>query len=286
MELRQLEYFCAIADAGSINEAARRLHLSQPPLSYQLRQLEEELKVTLFQRTRRGVELTEAGRLLYDRASDLLRYAGATRQEVAEAGKRRVLRLGLTSTTVGTLMPYLSRFCRRYPEVRFQVQDGSTFTLYHALLEGILDVSVVRTPLQLDEVSFRLLQREPMLAASSPEAPMPAGASLPLSALAGRPLILYRRYEALIHGAFRRQGLEPEVLCLCDDARDAMLWARAGLATALFPQSMSSQCAGLRLQTLEEPSLETQSVLIWKKDRRPGPVLQDFLTLLAEEDRA
>ena len=163
MELRQLEYFCAIADAGSINEAARRLHLSQPPLSYQLRQLEEELKVTLFQRTRRGVELTEAGRLLYDRASDLLRYAGATRQEVAEAGKRRVLRLGLTSTTG------------------------------------------------------------------------------------------HRRFR----GGGGQHGL---------------------------PLQQAEAYLGLRLQTLEEPSLETQSVLIWKKDRRPGPVLQDFLTLLAEED--
>lgn len=67
MELRQLEYFCRIADTGSIHEAARRLNLSQPPLSYQLRQLEEELGVRLFERGSRGVALTEAGKLLYAR---------------------------------------------------------------------------------------------------------------------------------------------------------------------------------------------------------------------------
>ena len=97
MELRQLEYFCRIADTGSINQAARRLNMSQPPLSCQLRLLEDELGVRLFDRTRRGVELTEAGRLLYSRAASLLEYVRSTRQEVAEAGRSRVLRLGITS---------------------------------------------------------------------------------------------------------------------------------------------------------------------------------------------
>ena len=69
MELRQLEYFRVIAETESIHEAARRLNMSQPPLSYQLKQLEVELNVTLFERTRQGVRLTEAGKLLYDRAS-------------------------------------------------------------------------------------------------------------------------------------------------------------------------------------------------------------------------
>lgn len=277
MELRQLEYFCAIADTGSVSEAARRLHMSQPPLSYQMHQLEQELKTPLFVRNRRGVELTEAGKLLYSRAADLLHYVSSTRQEVTAAGSRRVLRLGITSSTVGTLMPYLSRFSARYPEVRFQVQDGSTFTLFHALLEGMIDVSVVRTPLKLEEVEHRLLPPEPMIAVSAPEMQVEQEGALPLKALEARPLILYRRYEELILSAFRAHGLHPDVFCLCDDARDAMLWAQAGLATAIFPASMQNQCEGLRQQILLEPALETQPVLIWRKGRRPAPVVQDFL---------
>lgn len=277
MELRQLEYFCAIADTGSVSEAARRLHMSQPPLSYQMHQLEQELKTPLFVRNRRGVELTEAGKLLYSRAADLLHYVSSTRQEVTAAGSRRVLRLGITSSTVGTLMPYLSRFSARYPEVRFQVQDGSTFTLFHALLEGMIDVSVVRTPLKLEEVEHRLLPPEPMMAVSAPEMQVEQEGALSLKALEARPLILYRRYEQLILSAFRAHGLHPDVFCLCDDARDAMLWAQAGLATAIFPASMQKQCEGLRQQTLLEPALETQPVLIWRKGRRPAPVVQDFL---------
>ena len=129
MELRQLEYFREIADTGSINEAARRLNMSQPPLSYQIRQLEEELHVRLFERSRKGVALTEAGRLLYGRAVNLLDYARSTQLEVAKAGRKRVLRLGITPTTVATVMPYITAFTRKNPDINFEVYDGSTYTL-------------------------------------------------------------------------------------------------------------------------------------------------------------
>lgn len=105
MELRQLEYFRVIAETESIHEAARRLNMSQPPLSYQLKQLEAELNVTLFERTRQGVRLTEAGKLLYDRSANLLEYVKSTELEVAKVGKKRVLRLG-------SHRPPLQRSCR------------------------------------------------------------------------------------------------------------------------------------------------------------------------------
>ena len=110
MELRQLEYFREIASTGSINEAARHLNMSQPPLSYQIRQLENELNVKLFDRTSKGVTLTEAGKLLYDRSGNLLEYARSTELEVSKTGKKRILRIGLTPTTVDTIMPYITRF--------------------------------------------------------------------------------------------------------------------------------------------------------------------------------
>ena len=120
MELRQLEYFCRIVESGSIHEAARRLNMSQPPLSYQLKQLEQELHTALLMRTSKGVALTEAGQMLYQRACSLLEYARSTSREVSEAGKKRVLRLGITSTTVPTILPDIARFVRAHPDVNFE----------------------------------------------------------------------------------------------------------------------------------------------------------------------
>ena len=277
MELRQLEYFCRIVESGSIHEAARRLNMSQPPLSYQLKQLEQELHTALLMRTSKGVALTEAGQMLYQRACSLLEYARSTSREVSEAGKKRVLRLGITSTTVPTILPDIARFVHAHPDVNFEVHDGTTFTLLQLLLDGIIDVSVARTPLRLENVEYMQLSTEPMIAAFPPDSRVEKEGVLGLRHLLGRPLILYRRYERLILEEFSRQNIHPDVFCVCDDARDAMLWVKAGLATAIFPQSMHSLCTGLRIQPLEETALETQTVLIWKKSGPLSPVVQDFL---------
>lgn len=277
MDLRQLEYFREIADTGSINEAARRLNMSQPPLSYQLRQLEDELAVRLFDRSSHGVALTEAGKLLYSRAGELLSFASSTKLEVSHCGRKRVLRLGLTSTTVAPVMPYITEFAQKNPEVNFEVHDGTTFSLFNYLLDGIIDVSVVRTPLRLDEVEHAVLRTEPMMAVSSPALHAEGEGALALGALTDRPLIIYRRYEKLIIDAFHAQGLEPDVFCICDDARGAVLWVKAGLATAIFPESMSSLCAGLRMQPIDEKALETQILLIWRKGRQLPGAVQDFI---------
>ena len=285
MELRQLEYFREIADTGSINEAARHLNMSQPPLSYQIMQLENELNVKLFERSSRGVTLTEAGRLLYERSGELLSYANSTKLEVSKSGKTTVLKLGITSTTVGTIVPYISEFVKKNPDVNFEVRDGMTYSLLDYLLDGIIDVSVVRTPLRLDGIDSFFLTTEPMIAVSSPQMRSETGEKISLGQLTDLPLIIYRRYEKLIMGAFEDRNIEPDIFCVCDDARDALLWAKEGLATAIFPQSMSVMCSGLRIQVIDEKKLETQIALIWRKGKKPPKVVRDFLEVCKNSPR-
>lgn len=282
MEIRQLEYFRKIAQTGSINEAARQLNMSQPPLSYQLKLLEQELDVKLFERSRQGVSMTEAGKLLYQRSEELLQFADSTKLEVSHTGKRQVLRLGMTSTTVAPVLPKIAAFVQQHPEVSFEVHDGSTYSLLDLLLNGIIDVSVVRTPLQLEKVDHKVLFEEPMIAVSAPEDR--SGGSIVLEELIGRPLILYRRYERFLLDAFHAKGLEPRVLCICDDARDAMQWAGQGLATAIFPKSMESLCTGLRIQPIREAALQTKILLIWRSGKAPRAIVREFLAVCDGSD--
>lgn len=283
MELRQLEYFREIASTGSINEAARHLNMSQPPLSYQIRQLETELNVKLFDRTSKGVTLTEAGKVLYDRSGNLLEYARSTELEVSKTGKKRILRIGLTPTTVDTIMPYIARFSQKNPDVNFEVHDGITYSLYEYLMDGIIDISVARTPLRLDEVSYLELCSEPMIAVSAaPITPDSGIDSLKLADLLHKPLILYRRYEELIMNTFHAQNMIPDIFCVCDDPRGAMLWAKENLATAIFPKSMASLCNGLSIQEVDEPDLVTKILLIWAKGKKPVPLVQEFLEVCGE----
>ena len=280
MEIRQLEYFRKIAETGSINAAAKLLNMSQPPLSYQLKLLEEELDVRLFDRSRQGVSLTEAGKLLYQRSGELLQFADSAKFEVTQTGRRQVLRLGMTSTTVGPILPKIAAFTKAHPDVSFEVHDGSTFSMMDLLLRGILDVSVVRTPVQLDKVAHTVLCEEPMIAVSRPGSG--ESGNIRLTALTQVPLILYRRYERFILDAFHAQNLEPNVLCVCDDARDAMQWAEQGLATAIFPQSMENLCRALTIRPIAEASLKTKILLIWHSEKAPRPLVQDFLRICRE----
>lgn len=281
MELRQLEYFCKIIETGSINEAARRLNMSQPPLSLQIKKLEDELGVSLLARTGRGVSPTIAGKLLYERACSLLEYTASMNKEVQSIGKRRVLRMGITSSTATTVLPIISRFTKEFPDVDFEVRDGASQALFQQLLDGIIDISVVRTPLRLDEVNSKLISKEPMIAVSPSsqrfEEKSGMTENITLSDLTDSPLILYRRYEELIRAAFSRRSIKPDIFCVCDDARDAMLWVRQGLATAIFPDSMRKLCSDLTVKVLAEQELYTSCVLIWKKDNPPLPIVKDFL---------
>ena len=272
MEIRQLEYFHEIAATGSIHEAARRLNMSQPPLSYQIKQLEAELNVKLFERTRAGVTLTEAGKLLYDRTENILNYVRSTELEVSKAGKKQVLRIGITPTTVTTIMPYISRFSKENSDVNFEVRDAITFTLLNYLMDGIIDVSVVRTPIKLE------------IAVLPPEFPENGTKKegISLKELTRRPLIIYRRYEEFLMKAFGEKNLQPDIFCVCDDPRDAMLWVQEGLATAVFPRSMEDLCTDLPIRIIEEEKLKTRILLAWKKDRRPSAVMQEFINICEE----
>ena len=253
--------------------------MSQPPLSYQLKLLEQELDVILFERSRQGVTMTEAGKLLYQRSEELLQFADSTKLEVSQIGKCQVLRLGMTSTTVGPILPKISAFVQMHPEVTFEVHDGSTYSLADLLRNGIIDVSVVRTPLQLDDLDYQLFCEEPMIAVSGPAA---ADGALSLEDLTGTPLILYRRYERFLLDAFHARGLEPRVLCVCDDARDAMQWAEQGLATAIFPKSMENLCKGLCIRPILEKSLNTKILLIWRSGKPPRAIVREFLEICAD----
>ena len=109
MDVKQLEYFRAIVDAGTISGAARVLHMTQPPLSYQVKMLEEELQVQLFLRGTKKITLTEAGKTLYDRAGSLLTMADITKREVIKASQAATIHIGFTPSTVSMMSDYLIR---------------------------------------------------------------------------------------------------------------------------------------------------------------------------------
>ena len=146
MNLKQMEYFITIVNEVSISAAAKSLHISQPPLSTQMKLLEEELGVTLFQRGSRSIILTEAGKLFYDRAQGILDMTGAARQELEQMGRglHGALRLGMISSVeTEAIINRITAFRTQHPGVNFCIYEGNTYQLMDKLNTGLIEAAIV-----------------------------------------------------------------------------------------------------------------------------------------------
>ena len=274
MELRQLTYFKAIAEHGSINGAARALHMSQPPLSYAISQLEDELGVTLFVRSSKGIELTDAGRVFYQRAVDILGRSASAAREVSMIINKKTFRLGVTPTVVPVISPYLCQLEKENGNLMLELHGGDTYHLKEQLDDGSLDGAVIRTPVNLQGCRYHKIKEEPMAAVFGHRR---KNNSVTLEELSKEPLIIYRRYEALIHGAFEKRHLEINMILECDDARTALQFVEDGLGTAIVPMTIAQKHAGLSIATIDAEELTTSILLAY---HNTNAVLSSLLELL------
>ncbi|MCJ7836594.1 LysR family transcriptional regulator [Cuneatibacter sp. NSJ-177] len=240
MDLWQLNYFVKVVEEGSISAAARKLHMSQPPLSLQIKRLESELGVPLFLRDSRNMILTDAGDTLYHRAKAILNLSAIAMKEVHSiaGGTSGILRLGTTSSSGYTkVREKIQAFHLQNPGISFEVYEGDSYTLIDMLHNGELDAAFVRTPFPQKDFSCVSLNTEPLVAIGLTSFFEDPRQSVSLSWLQSRPLIIYRRWETLLRNAFNEKGLDLCPLCVSDDARTCLGWAISGLGIALIPAS-------------------------------------------------
>ena len=281
MEIRQLRMFREVVDAGNISEAARRMNLSQPPLSYHMKMLEQELGVTLFHRGKKNIELTSAGKLLYERAETMLSLESAVSREVSEEGTKKTLRIGVTPTTSPLLIPVLTKLHQMEGNLVFEVSDGTSFSLREMLEKGMLDCTLLRSPIRLDGLDACLLRRESFIAVGNIEG-FCVDDKITIRELSAYPLIIYRRYESFIHNAFHSQGLLPSIQAVSDDARTALFMAQSGIGLALLPRSMAPLIQDIYCRTVAESSLETDILFVCRKNTQTSSLIVHLIELLKE----
>lgn len=278
MEIRQLEYFRAIVDAGTISAAARNLHMTQPPLSYQMKLLEEELQVKLFVRGTRNITLTEAGKALYVRAGSLLMMADVTRREVIKVSRSATLHIGMTPSTVEMMVEKIAAFTYLHPEIHFDIHEGSTFTLKDELENGVVDVTTLRTPITLNGFATAPLVKEPLVAMGLPEK-LPEAGSIVLEQLSKEHLILSHRYRAYMLEGFERAGLSCDIYYECEDARTAMTLAQSGVGIAILPSSMRHPDDPVQACTISGAAFRTEILLAWREEKLPE-IAREFVRMV------
>ena len=278
--MKQLEYFCSIVEAGTISGAAKALHMTQPPLSYQMKMLEDELEVQLFLRGTKKITLTEAGVALYERAESLLKMADITKREVFRIGTAATIHIGITPSSVSMMAEYLARFAQKFPAIHFDIHEGSTFALREQLENQVVDITTLRTPLIIKGYETKSLATEKLLIMALPahEIMQQDPHNLTLKTLSQYKIILSRRYRSYVLSAFEKKGIFCDIYCECQDARTALTLAENGLGVAVLPASMQKLTSRVVCREIIDADLTTEILLAWRKERLPAEV-QEFLAI-------
>jgi DNA-binding transcriptional LysR family regulator len=284
MELRHLRYFVAVAEEQHITRAAQRLGIQQPPLSQQIRDLERELGVQLFERTPRSIKLNAAGQVFLKDARRLLSDAQDAAMHVRRAARGESGRIAVGYTSSASLHPLVPRLVRsfqaRYPQVDLEFQENATRDLLEAVAGDAVDAAFVRSSVdRYPGLRAVLLGKEPVVVALPVGHPL-AGRrkALALAELADEAWILYRRADGPgiqdeLMPAWRKAGITPRIAADVPRLLSAVTLVAAGRGMALVPQALSA----LHTESVVYRKLDASSAftiplnLVFRQDP-PAPV--------------
>jgi DNA-binding transcriptional LysR family regulator len=291
MELRRLRYFVAVAEELSFNRAAKRLHIAQPPLSNQIKQLEKELGVLLFERSSRGVRMTEAGELLLEEARRIFVQVDQTVNVVRRVGHGEVGRLTLgfvPSASNEVLPPILRAFRDRFPEVELFLREMRPDRVVQRLHDKQVDVGFLYLPLEDASLHIECVSREPLVLALPEAHPLASKQRVELQAVAGEPFVLPARYQmpglyGQVTEACRQAGFVPNAV-----QKDVWLMqtivglVAGGTGVALVPASLRNlHRRGVVYKTVHGLSPTVELGVVWRRDDR-NAVLDSFLRVVRD----
>lgn len=292
MELRTLHYFTVVAQELNITRAAEKLNMSQPPLSNQIKALEEELGVQLFIRGKRHLELTEEGGLLLRRAVQIQELADKTRQEIASLreGMTGVIYLSMVEGRAPFLAArWIAGFREEFPLVRYNLWNGSSDDVLDRLHKGLADLAVIAAPYDTEHLEGFSVGREPWIAMLHPDHPLaqPIGDTIPLSSLVGELLIVPSRKSRMdaIRRWFGEVGAEPHILCEMSNYMDAAALTSQGVGISIFPQTVDMSNGLVVSKVVIQPSRQVEYILVWNRGQPPSGLTREFIHFVQENLR-
>lgn len=287
VEFRQLRYFRQVATELSFTRAAESLNMAQPPLSRQIKLLEEELGVDLFERVGRGIRMTEAGRYFLMQTDNLTEKLDEIIKATQRIGRGEKRRFGL-GFVPSTLYGFMPQFIGRLRELDDQVDIGlfemTTLQQFDALKTGRIDIGVGRIMLDDDEVERVILRNEGIAVALPVHHPLSNRSTLTLKDVVNEPLILYPArprpsYADQVWAMFRNQGQTPVVIQEVNELQTAIGLVAAGVGAALVPESVRGLHRNdVTYAYLDEPGFTTPIILSWRK-KDASIFLKDVVSL-------
>ncbi len=291
MEVHQLRYFCAVARTGSFTRAAEEEGVSQPALSQQVRKLERDLDVALFERRGRSVRLTPAGRCLLPDAHAVLRQLATAREALAtvrDAVKGPLVVGCIPTVTPYLLAPALPDFRRRFPDVELRVVDHVTARLIEGLQSGDIDVAILSVPVGNRDILCAELLRDPLAVAVAERHRLADAASVAPAELRDERHLVLRDGHCLrrdMVGICRRARVDAGAIVETDQLQSIFALVAAGLGVSVIPQMAAQAAHGCRLVPLSPAPARRIGYARARREFVP-PAQHAFIAWLKERTRA
>lgn len=293
MDIRQLRYFIAIVEEKSISAAARRLHISQPPLSQQLRAMEEELGAILLERNGKHMEVTDAGKTLYSYALQMDQLMQEAKMEVNEVGNgvNGKLTMGVNTFSVPDLPEILHQFQKHYPKVTYKIQQNESAHLCQLVRDRAVELAFIRLPLELDDFSVLHLYTEPFYLITSQKQKQ-FEHEVTLADMANERLLLPSTQGLGVHylilEAYSRLDMHPPVVGECSDISLLMELVSTDFCSSIVPETLLHRHRGVSIHAYKISSTVGMSSplgLIWLKNHRLSNTARNFIDLFKKEGR-
>lgn len=283
MDIKQLRYFIAIAEEKNITAAANRLHMSQPPLSIQLKQLENELAVKLFDRNGKKLELTDKGEVLYKRALQLVNSFEEIKHELQETdeGIKGILAVGINTLSVAGFSDMIQSFHEKYPLVTLKIVQNDSFYLAEMVKSRAIEMAFIRLPLGHQGLAYHHLISEPFVFVSNKKVP-----SISLTEISQMPIIVPSTeglgiYNTILE-AFSEKKLSITSIGECSDMHVLLDMVRNGLGATIIPKSVMSIYGnrGLYSASIEDANLTSSLGIILLENHFVSAPAQNFMELV------
>jgi LysR family hydrogen peroxide-inducible transcriptional activator len=285
MELYQLGYFIEIARQRSFTRAAERLHMAQPALSQQMKNLEAELGTALFIRGRKEIQLTAAGKAFLPRAEALLTQAEAAKAIVSDVAQLRGGKLiiaAIPSVSACLLPEVIRSFGRLHGKVELQLIEDSSERVAASVESGLADVGFLQLPASKAAFEAQTIITEPFVLLVAKSHALAKLKEVTLKQLAAESFIFYKgRARDTALEACRKAGFEPRIACESGELETVRALVAAGLGLAVVPQLAAGNLPKtIQAITIREPRMQRQIAAVWQKGSVLSPAAQALLKLI------
>ncbi len=288
MDLRALHYFVVVAEELNITRAAVRLNMSQPPLSGQIKSLEEELGVQLFIRGKRHLTITDAGAHLYRRARQILELSDQTRQELQSVeGLSGGLNISLVEGRAPFLLArWMAGFRMEYANVSFRLWNGSGDEVMERLHRGLADLALMAMPYNAEQFEGISVGREPWVAMLSRDHPLAEteGDFIPLKMLVGQPLYIPSRRLRVdsIRAWFAELDEEPTIAGDLSSYIDAVALSEQNAGICIYPMTTYNESDLIVKKIITESARQIEYALVWRRSERQTELQREFINYVQD----